>query len=263
MKSDIGRYAIIPEWLLDAGVSSTAIRLFATLAAKFADRDSDEATPSRATLASALGGCSTDTIDRATRELIAIGAIAVEQRFIGSEPTSNRYMLFFAAPETSADLRPPSRMDAGTGSRMDAGTGSRMDAALTRINTNQNHLNQAAAAARPGSRTMSAAEVDVAVGELCRDWEAATGTTVTQRLGAGFEAWLEKLPQEAISKAIAETGVNGARTWRYTETILSRYLRDGWADKPKGPKPEVFVFDNDRPLQGPEGMSLPAVARAT
>lgn len=101
------------------------------------------------------------------------------------------------------------------------------------------------------------------IGHLFRAWEEATGTTVTRQQAGSMDAWLEKLPEVAVLKAIAETGVNGARTWRYTETILSRYLRDGWADKPKGPKPEVFVFDNDRPLQGPEGMSLPAVERAT
>lgn len=32
MRTDIGRYAIVPEWLLDSGVSSNAIRLFACLA---------------------------------------------------------------------------------------------------------------------------------------------------------------------------------------------------------------------------------------
>lgn len=73
-------------------------------------------------------------------------------------------------------------------------------------------------------------ETDEAVGRLCRSWENATGTTVTAAVGDAFAAWLEKLPEAAIVKAIAETGASGSKAWRYCEAILQRYLVDGWAD---------------------------------
>lgn len=92
------------------------------------------------------------------------------------------------------------------------------------------------------------------VGNLIRSWENATATTVTRTLGDHLADWLERLPEAAIVKAIAETGASNARNWRYCEAILRRYETEGWADKPKG---RVITFDDDLPL--PEGMALPEV----
>jgi hypothetical protein len=94
------------------------------------------------------------------------------------------------------------------------------------------------AARRDTSRAAAAedgglSEEDEAVGRLCRAWENATGTTVTNRLGESLADWLELLPEAAIVKAIAETGASNARNWRYCEAILRRYQVEGWADKPK------------------------------
>ena len=258
MRSDIGRFGIIPEWLLDSGISATAIRLFATLAAKYADRDTGESTPSRAALAVAMGVRSVDTIDRASRELIEVGALAVEQRFIGKEFTSNRYMLFFAAPEKAAENRPAGRMDAATGYSTDAATPGRMDAALTRITLNQNHLNQKAAPAVAGR-----IDAEAAVGRLCRVWEEATGTTVTALVGDHMASWLERLPEEAIAKAIRETGVNGARAWKYTSAVLERYAAEGWKEPPPkqaaAPPRNVVRFAKDEPSAIPAGFPAPKV----
>ena len=95
--SDIGRYGITPEWLLDSGVSDRGIRLFSTIAAKYADRDTATGFPSRKTLASDLG-CSTDSIDRALRELEKVGAIVTEHRFEGKEPQTSLYLVVYARP---------------------------------------------------------------------------------------------------------------------------------------------------------------------
>lgn len=73
-------------------------------------------------------------------------------------------------------------------------------------------------------------EKDLAVGRLCRAWENATGTTVTAMLGDRLEDWLERLPEDAIVKAIEATGENGARAWKYTDAILTRYASEGWQD---------------------------------
>ena len=67
-------FAIIPEWVLYADISSSAIRLYCTLA-RFAD-DHGRCHPSRKTIAEKMR-CSTKTIDRAVAELIEIGALSV------------------------------------------------------------------------------------------------------------------------------------------------------------------------------------------
>ena len=106
--SDIGRYAIAPEWLLDADISDRAVRLFAVLASKFADRDTGVSFPSRQTLANSLR-CSVDSIDRALKELNDIGALVIERRRQGKEWLTSTYLVVYA--------RPPGRNLAATGSR--------------------------------------------------------------------------------------------------------------------------------------------------
>ena len=126
VRSDIGPFSMMPEWLLDTDVTANGIRVFATLAL-YSDRHTRKARPSRATLARRCG-CSPDTIDRALKDLQRVGAVEVEARYEeGSvERKANSYSLHFA--------RPGSRESAATPSREDAATGSRKDAA-----ENQNH----------------------------------------------------------------------------------------------------------------------------
>ena len=66
-------FAPVPEWVLDAAVSDCAVRLFAVLLRY--GQTSGARMPSRATLARRLRKASTDTVDRAMRELVALGAV--------------------------------------------------------------------------------------------------------------------------------------------------------------------------------------------
>lgn len=75
-------------------------------------------------------------------------------------------------------------------------------------------------------------EEEKQLARLIRGWENATGTTVTRSLGDSLADWLERLPEAAIVKAIAETGASNVRNWRYCEAILRRYETEGWADIP-------------------------------
>jgi len=118
-RSDIGQYGIIPRWLLDAGISSRAVHLYAVLAVA-ANRDG-ETWPSRRTLASTLG-CSPDTVDRAIAELVTAGALAVQSRFDGDRQTSNRYLVLTTAPDT----RPPLGTDAALPLGMGAAPGTNL-----------------------------------------------------------------------------------------------------------------------------------------
>lgn len=102
-------FSIVPEWLLTAEVSANAVRLYGLLV-RYADKEG-HAHPSRRTLGKRIH-VSPDTIDRALKELVAIGAVEVEHRRDESgDLTSNAYI-----------LRPGGRKDAATRGRTDAAT---------------------------------------------------------------------------------------------------------------------------------------------
>lgn len=99
------RFAMIPEWLLDSDVSAQAVRLFAVMA-RYADKDSDQACRSRATLAK-RARCSAATVDRALRELRSVGAVSWEQRQDerGQAPSEFR-LHFLRTPLIAGDNHP-------------------------------------------------------------------------------------------------------------------------------------------------------------
>ncbi len=131
------RFAIVPEWLLDADVGDCAIRLYAVLLRY--GNSSGARMPGRATLARRLRKRSTDTVDRAMRELVAVGAVRVEHRYAGRQRLTNRYHVQTSrpgSPDQSADVsQKGGRTDAATGrkrrgcDRTDAPTGGRVRAA--------------------------------------------------------------------------------------------------------------------------------------
>lgn len=94
---DGGRFAFVPEWLLDSGVSDRGIVLYATLSL-YADYETDLAWPSRRALMERLD-CSRATINRGVNELLQCGAIrrSERRRYDGSQ-TSNSYLVVRAAP---------------------------------------------------------------------------------------------------------------------------------------------------------------------
>jgi hypothetical protein len=123
--SDTGPFALIPEWLLDSGVSDRAVRLYAVLA-RYADNDTGIAFPSKRLLATRLG-CSDDSVTRAQKELEAADALRVEARFADEgDRTSNNYVVLRVGPRTPA----------GTGGRTVAGAGTRTTLELDTVGAN-------------------------------------------------------------------------------------------------------------------------------
>jgi hypothetical protein len=111
-------FAIVPEFVLYADISANAVRLYAVLR-RHADREGT-AFPSRSRMAEQMH-ISVDTLDRAMRELVGLGAVEIEKRRVEGtkEADTNLYRL--------RSLRPGSRTDAATGSRTDAeGVAARM-----------------------------------------------------------------------------------------------------------------------------------------
>lgn len=114
-------FAVVPTWVLDAPISSNAVRLYAVLR-RYADYSEGLAFPSRSSLSKRMR-CSVDTVDRALRELEALPAIVTTRRYgADGAPTSSLYRLLSTPvnapvdnlPGVAADLRPPSRKDAAT-----------------------------------------------------------------------------------------------------------------------------------------------------
>jgi len=84
-----GPFEMIPHWLLDAEVSSRALRLYLILRRHGNDRG--VCFPGRKRLATQMRS-STSTIDRARLELVAVGAICYRVRLSGDgDFTSNEY----------------------------------------------------------------------------------------------------------------------------------------------------------------------------
>ena len=78
VSTQMGPFSIVPEWVLDRGLSSTALKLYIVLA-RFADWDTGIAFPARDTLAERMGS-SEKTVDRAVKELVEAGCIEKEFR---------------------------------------------------------------------------------------------------------------------------------------------------------------------------------------
>lgn len=113
--SDV-KFAIIPDWVLDAGISDRAVRVYCILA-RYADNESLQAFPSRGTLAE-RAGCNAKSVTRAVDELVDIGAVIKEHRKTGDAYQSNLYTLRRVGPATT-----PGRVtqDPGVGSKSTPG----------------------------------------------------------------------------------------------------------------------------------------------
>jgi hypothetical protein len=121
-------FAVVPEWVIDAELSDAAFRLYSLLLRY--GNGSGSRMPSRRLLARRLHR-STDSIDRAMRELVDAGIVRVEHRRRGRLNLTNCYHLRTTDPSTAArggrssaaTTSAPPRVDEGRGSgRTDAAT---------------------------------------------------------------------------------------------------------------------------------------------
>ncbi len=110
IRSDM-QFAVVPRWLVEAGLSDKAFRLYVVLAAH-ADYETDACTPGRKRLAK-LCACSVDTIDRAKKELVDRGFLTIEQRSdTEAGNLTNVYVLHRVPPASRTDAEKGSRTDA-------------------------------------------------------------------------------------------------------------------------------------------------------
>ena len=93
VSTQMGPFSIVPEWVLDRGLSSTALKLYIVLA-RFADWETGIAFPSRDTLADRIGA-TPKTIDRLVKELVDAECIEKQSR---GRYASAKYRVFQVDP---------------------------------------------------------------------------------------------------------------------------------------------------------------------
>ena len=125
------RFALVPEWVIDAAIPDAAFRLYSLLLRY--GNGSGSRMPSRPTLARRLRR-SVDAVDRAMRQLSDNGIVRIEHRRAGEQFLSNRYHVRTSAP-APAPTEGGSRSSAATpesgpgGGRTSAATPGRTSAA--------------------------------------------------------------------------------------------------------------------------------------
>src|SRR3954447_4798815 len=149
-------FAIVPEWVLDADISDAALRLYAVLLRY--GQSSGHRMPGRRLLASRLHKRCTDSVDRALKELVGIGAVVVQHRRQGTVNLTNRYVVRStpaqrrplpavveepdAAPDSALAAAPTAETTTATvadgGGRKFAATPGRRDAATLAANLRPN-----------------------------------------------------------------------------------------------------------------------------
>jgi hypothetical protein len=193
------RFAIVPEWVIDAEISDSAFRLYSVLLRY--GQSSGARMPSRATLARRLKKRSVDSVDRAMRELVAAGAVVVERRRRGRQNLTNRYHVLTSAPG--------GRSNAATrvgkaGSRIASGTPGRVAAAgvVASLRPDPERLTQE----RPPPPASSEVELCRLLGIEDFDALVAACRSARHRLGLPTTRWTPRLLAECLRRAVVDHG---------------------------------------------------------
>jgi hypothetical protein len=205
------RFAIVPEWLLDADIGDAAVRLYAVLLRY--GQSSGSRMPSRATLARRLRKRSTDSVDRAMKELVGIGAVRIEHRYAGAQRLTNAYHVRTSRPVQPAPVPPTDgggRKSAAAPTQ--AAGGGRTDAARVAANSGHDpeHLTQSTTSphALPATKSAPPAEEEVATACDIDDWTSfvAEIQDVRRQLGAPTTRWAGPCLAAALQLAIRGRG---------------------------------------------------------
>lgn len=209
VRSDLGPFAIVPEWILDADVSDRALRLYAVLG-RYAN-ENRQSFPSRRTLAARLR-CSVKTVDRTLSELEQAGALTVERRRDEEgDNATNLYTLRFA---------PPGVIDDAPGRVTDDAPGGDTDDAQ----------NESQVEREPDEREQTLPPATV----------SAVGATYDPLKGARIAG--RDLPWDALAEETEATGeIHGSRMKRALASIRA----EAWNDvRPTLQDPEFWIAMN-------------------
>lgn len=116
-RSDIGPFAIVPEWLLNSVSGFITLKVWFVIA-RYSNVD-DVAWPSQETIATRIG-CDVSSVKRAIRELEALGAIEVSPRIVsGKGKQGNLYKVKYSQSGMDETMAAQSGMDEPWGGGMD------------------------------------------------------------------------------------------------------------------------------------------------
>ena len=255
------RFAIVPEWLLDAEIGDAAVRLYAVLLRY--GQSSGARMPSRSTLARRLRKKSTDSVDRAMKELVGIGAVRIEHRYDGAQRLTNAYHLRTSRPGRTEPPTP-----AGGGRRKSAATparsarGGRTDADRVAADSGPDpeHLTQSTTSF-PAPRQATDPPIEQEVATVCgiEDWAAfaAQVQQVRRQLPASTTRWAGPCLAAALQLATRGRGWPADRAAQALRLVAAdpttrspmRLAEAGpWWDE----TPESNPRDHDRDLESME-----------
>lgn len=205
------RFEIVPEWLLDAEIGDAAVRLYAVLLRY--GQSSGARMPSRSTLARRLRKKSTDSVDRAMKELVSIGAVRIEHRYDGAQRLTNAYHLRTSRPGRAEPPTPggaSSRTSAATPTK--AARDGRRHAGRVAADSGDDpeHLTQSTSSPDPKA---SVSRTPVAAGQVADecgidDWSAFVQEVqrVRRHLGAPTTRWAGPCLAAALQLAVKARG---------------------------------------------------------
>ena len=213
------RFAIVPEWVIDAALSDGAFRLYSLLLRY--GNGSGSRMPSRQTLARRLRR-SVDAVDRAMRQLTEAGIVRVEHRRSGEQFLSNRYHVRTTPPADVAAAGGGGRASAATpepprtGGRKSEATPGRISAGrvAAEVRPNPEILTDIPPPPTPSRRGRSAptpvevADHDLldACGITALDELARQCMTARQVLGKPTTRWTARCLAVVIKQAVVTRG---------------------------------------------------------
>ena len=242
VSSDLGRYAIIPEWLVDVA-SGNALKVFAALAAKYADRESDMAFPARTKLMKDTG-LSDNTIDRCLRQLEQVKALTVERNRKKDDkgPDTNLYTLHFGRPQNLTDVAP--KLPIPLAPKVTPG-GSPKITPLSIIILDPESIDPDVSSST-SAKELSNKEWRKA---FWTSWESVTRQMPMPSLGYQLDDLLDEypdMPAEWGPEAINRAAAANRREFRYVLGILRNWGAAGQMDDPKEKKRDrVQEYDGD------------------
>lgn len=242
------RFAIVPEWIIDAPLSDCAFRVYAVLLRY--GQTSGQRMPSRATLARRLHKRSVDTVDRAMKELVALGAVVVERRRDGSQNLTNRYHVRTSCrgrtgAATPAEAASAAPVEVGAGP-IDAATGGHETAARVAApeRPDLEHLTESTTS-HPQELAEACRRVRRGLGLPDARWSSACLHAALLR--AGERGWPPELAERALLAVAADP--DSRSPMRVAEA------GPWWdqADRPTGQTTGAEVAELERVLDGLDG----------
>lgn len=244
-------FAIVPEWVIDDTKTGNAVKLYAVLA-RYADKGTGVAHPSRKTLARRMGFARAQTVDPIVLELETIGAIEVfERRNENGDRSSNGYIVRTMAPAHRVVRSEGPGGDAPGARGVVPPTAQKPES--VQPESVQPEKNTSAAA--PGAFDLEVEQVDVVEESFAKVWQAWPRTeskkaSLTAYRKAVKKASLAVVEGSALAWAQGACARRDANQFQPLPYLVSWLNQERWQESAPRLDPVAPAgFDRDRPTQ--------------